>query len=147
MKEGILRKIHLRSVLVIISIIMGLVVINNSSAYDLPGVNLGLTSFLDGGPPSGPGFYLTQYFDYYRSTKFTNNKSKAMLPSAADEKLDVFIGFTQFLYWGKFELFPGVRPAFDFIIPVIGFDLDHNLPIPLQDNGAGVGDILISPML
>ena len=44
----------------------------SSNAYDLPSINLGFTSFMDGAPPSGPGLYYTQYIQHWGSEDFKN---------------------------------------------------------------------------
>lgn len=116
-------------------------------AYHLPALNLGFTSFLDGGPPAGPGFYFTQYIQYYRSEKFTDEDGDALLPSAADEKLDTWVSLTQFIYQSNQAVFFGGKWGLDVIIPYVSLDLDLGLPIPMEDNGSGFGDLLVGPFL
>ncbi len=118
----------------------------NAQAYDLPAVNLGFTSFLDGGPPSGPGLYLTQYLQYYHSGSFNDrNGDKLPLP---DPDLDVWVSLTQLVYQSNREILLGGKWGLDLIVPIVGFDLGYAFPGPFpQDNGAGLGDILIGPFL
>ncbi|MCU0538759.1 MAG: transporter [Desulfobacterales bacterium] len=111
-------------------------------AYDLPAVNLGATSFMDGGPPSGPGLYLSQYFQYYTSNKFTDSKGDKLLPGSANEELDVWVSLTQMIYQSDQALLFGGKWGLNLIVPLVSFDLDYgnNGPYP-EDNGAGLGDV------
>ncbi len=120
-----------------------------AEAYDLPpGLNLGLTSFLDGGPPAGPGFYFTQYFQYYTAGKLLGPNGNELLPPSAGERLNVFAFASQFIYQSNYDLFLGGKWGLDFILPVIVTDLSYATPGPFpQDNGAGLGDIYVGPFL
>ena len=119
------------------------------SAYDLPSVNLGFTSFLDGAPPSGPGFYFTQYLQHWTSDEFKDGNGKALLPSVAEEDLDAWISLTQFVYQSNTKVMLGAKWGLDVIVPYVGLDLNYNMNMEgfPQDNGAGVGDLLVGPYL
>jgi len=139
----------------IIGVSLSLVRSPSVQAYDLPlGLNLGATSFLDGGPPAGPGFYFTQYVLYLNSDDFTDKDGNSYLADAekffgksADEDLEAWISLSQFIYQSDTPLLFGGKWGLDVIVPYASIDLDHDLPIHLEDNGSGVGDILIGPYL
>ena len=117
-------------------------------AYDLPGVNLGFTSFLDGGPPAGPGFYFQSYGQYLHSDQFTDKKGDDLLPSLADEEINVWIFLFQGIYQSDQKSLLGGKWGFDVILPLVSTDIDYDedLGFP-QDNGTGIGDLLIGPFL
>jgi hypothetical protein len=91
-------------------------------AYGEPQVNLGLTSFLDGAPPAGPGFYYEQYFEYYNADRLNdNNGNKLPLP---DQKFDVAVSVSQLLYMSPTRLLGG-NLGFDLLVPaLIGHSID-----------------------
>jgi hypothetical protein len=113
-------------------------------AQSLPSVNLGLTSFLDGGPPAGPGFYYQQYLQFFTSDKLTNNDGD---DGGAIEDLDVWASLNQFIYQSDYPLLLGGKWGVDVIVPIVGIDVDPATGSPLTDNGAGLGDIVIGPFL
>ena len=117
-------------------------------AYDEPSVNLGFTSFLDGGPPSGPGFYFSQYIQYWTSDEFKDSNGDRLLPTVADEDLEAWISLSQFIYQSDQALLFGGKWGLDVIIPIVGLDFSSTLGAAgPQDNGTGLGDILVGPFL
>jgi len=103
--------------------------------YGEPSVNLGFTSFLDGAPPAGPGFYFAEYLEYYTADKLAD------LP-VPNPDIDVWVSLNQFIYQSNQKLLFGGKWGLDVIVPVVSLDSS-----PLPDNGTGLGDILVGPFL
>ncbi len=134
--------------ILILGLFLVLSVPMSSAAYDLPSVNLGFTSFMDGAPPSGPGLYIQEYVQFWTADKFTNNNGNALLPPTAGEKLEAWINLNQVTYQSNTELMLGAKWGLDVIIPVVGLDMsyDNYMPgFPLQNSG--LGDIWVGPYL
>jgi hypothetical protein len=146
-KQGGLAMKRVLTIILLQGFLIGLVCAPCAQAYDLPAVNLGFTSFLDGGPPAGPGFYFAQYIQYYNSDEFLDDDGENLLPDVANEQLDVWISLSQVLYQSDRALLFGGKWGLDVIVPVVSLDLDLDVPIPLEDNGSGIGDILVGPYL
>ncbi|MDX1557086.1 MAG: transporter, partial [Xanthomonadales bacterium] len=108
-------------------------------AFDLPPVNLGFTSFLDGAPPAGPGLYLTQYVQYYSSDSLEDG------PPGHD--VDAWIGATQMFYQSEAKGPWGSKLGIDTILFYADLDASPSNSPFLQSNSAGIGDILIGPYL
>ncbi|MBR9982199.1 MAG: transporter [Desulfatitalea sp.] len=117
-------------------------------AYNLPAVNLGFTSFLDGGPPAGPGLYFTQYVQRWTSDYFADANGNRALPDFADEDLEAWISLTQFIYQSDQAILAGGKWGLDVIIPFVSLDASYSLSgLFPEDNGAGLGDLLVGPYL
>ncbi|MGD8448090.1 MAG: transporter [Desulfobacterales bacterium] len=143
------KKLLLLLIIMIIGVSLSLVKLPSAYSYDLPlGLNLGFTSFLDGAPPAGPGFYFTQYVQYLNSDDFTDDDGNGLLPSFADEDLEAWISLSQFIYQSDTPLLFGGKWGLDVIIPYVAISLDYDVAGAFpKDNGSGFGDILVGPIL
>ncbi|MFK5927787.1 MAG: transporter [Desulfuromusa sp.] len=124
--------------LVLLALAIALLIPFQSSpvfAYNQPAINLGFTSFLDGGPPAGPGFYFTEYLQFYTADDFAD------LPIPGQE-VDVWVSLNQFIYQSDQPVLFGGKWGIDLIIPIVSFDSTI-----LPDNGTGLGDLLVGPYL
>lgn len=133
-----------RSVTLLSLLAAVLIVTVPAGGQTLPSVNLGLTSFLDGGPPAGPGFYYQQYLQYYTADTLTNANGD---DTGAIDDLDVWASLHQFIYQSDQPILFGGKWGVDVIVPIVGIDVQPSPGVPLTDNGAGLGDILIGPFI
>jgi hypothetical protein len=114
-------------------------------ANDLPAVNLGATSFLDGLPPAGPGWYAQQYFQYYTASRLNDNAGNRV--SLPKQDIDIFAGITQLTYQSPLK-FAGAHPGFNLMLPwVASAHVDDGLGNAALSATTGIGDLLIGPFV
>lgn len=106
-------------------------------AFDQPSVNLGFTSFMDGGPPAGPGWYFTEYIQYYTADELVDYGPDP------DADVDAWISLNQLIYQSDQAVLFGGKWGIDVIVPLVYLDADATAP----DNAGGVGDVLVGPYL
>ena len=112
--------------------------------YELPAVNLGYTSFLDGGPiESAPGWYWQQYFQYYNTPDYFNT-SEQYWPCSNRIKYNEFLTLFQLYYeFGKSIPFLNARPGFLFQVPVTFHAKFSKNTCEIRAGGSGWSDITL----
>jgi anthranilate 1,2-dioxygenase (deaminating, decarboxylating) large subunit len=117
------------------SLVVLAILATTAAAYDQPAVNLGATSFLDGGPPAGPGWYFQEYIQYYTADTLADT-------GIPDPEVDVWVSLNQLIYQSNQDLLLGGKWGLNLILPLVYLDSS-----PLADNNGGIGDLNIGPFL
>lgn len=134
----------MRAFLSILAASLALLVPVTLAAYTLPiGLNLGFTSFLDGGVgPATPGFTFQQYVQYYESHKFLGPEGEP-LPGLGDPDFDAYISITQFLYTTNIDILKG-KLGFNCIVPYVFDARIKDNPLDIKSSGGGFGDLFFA---
>lgn len=126
--------------------ILGLIFITHTSfASDLPTVNLGLSSFVDGAVPAGSGWYAQTYFQNYRADSIRDTHgNKIALPQS---EIDYQSIVQQISYMSDIKLGSG-NLGLNMVIPVLAHvDVDDGLNNQAIKANRGLGDIIIGPFI
>lgn len=103
-------------------------------AQQLPFINLGFTSFMDGGPPSGPGLYFSNYNIYYHSDTFRNVAGDTIpFPD-----INIFAQAFQLAYMAPHELPTNAKWGLNLLIPVVYLN---------SIGPEGIGDLFFGPFI
>ena len=115
-----------------------------ANAYEQPSVNLGFTSFVDGGPPAGPGWYFQEYIQYWAADDFKGPGGAKIFPDPQPD-LKAYISLNHLIYQSDQQLLGG-KWGIDVILPFVKLDLAPGNS-PLRENSSGFGDLLIGPFI
>lgn len=114
-------------------------------AYDLPTVNLGMTSFLDGGLPAGSGWYSQTYLQNYDSDKLTDSKGDKLGLPKTDLKYQVVV--EQLSYMSDIRV-GNAALGMNFLLPFVSkMDMDDGLNNAGIKAQGGFGDLMIGPFI
>jgi hypothetical protein len=136
----------------ICSLLSGFVFITAGEAQ-LPGVNLGAASFLDGlPPPAGPGGCFEEYFQYYNSSRLLDNDgNEVQLPTSRGSfetpHVQTWVMLTQLIYQSNQQILPKSRWGFSLTVPVVVTDVSSDDFIGFQEQSYSFGDIFFGPFI
>lgn len=114
-------------------------------ASDLPTVNLGMSSFVDGAVPAGTGWYAQTYFQNYSADSIRDaNGDKVALPKSEINYQSIV---QQISYLSEVKV-AGGNIGLNLLIPVLGhMDVDDGLNNQAIKSQRGMGDIMIGPFI
>jgi len=112
-------------------------------AQPLPSVNLGFTSFLDGGPPAGPGLYFQEYVQYYTAGTFRSQQGKKL---SVPGSIDAWVSLNQLIYQSDQPILGGAKWGVDLIVPLVSLN-SHPAGNEQLTTHSGLGDLLIGPFI
>jgi hypothetical protein len=117
----------------------------SASAYDQPNINLGATSFLDGGPPAGPGWYFMEYLQQYSASKFKDGNGNALpLPK---QNVDVTSSLNQLLYLSPYRIGNASLGGHVILPMVLSASVDDGLNHAALSSQSGMGDLMLATFL
>ncbi|WP_221798901.1 SphA family protein [Oceanobacter mangrovi] len=116
-----------------------------SQAYDLPVVNLGLTSFLDGGVPAGPGLYAQAYYQSYSASKLKDENGDALGLPKTD--LDYQVMVAQLTWLSTYRV-GNASLGINALLPLVtSMDVDDGINNMALSAQSGTGDVLVGPFI
>lgn len=112
------------------------------------GINLGSTSFFDGFGRSSAGFTYQSYFQYAAARAILDRNGNDV-SIFQNPRIDSFVWTNQLSYYLPHTFANDkLRPAINVILPLTGYATEFgDQGTSLRDNGVGLGDLLIGPML
>lgn len=112
----------------------------STHCYNLPYINLGLTSFLDGGPLRPvPGWYFINLFEYYQSHTFLDAHG-CLLDGIPSPHLKEFTYLPIVVYQWERKIL-GASPGADVTIPFALINKITCSGLGLTTSGGGMGDL------
>jgi hypothetical protein len=125
--------------------ILCLLAATHSQAADpvqLPPVNLGDTSFLDG--IAGPGTLVQAIGIHSRSDQFNDSSGNAL---TGDNNIDISVLMGQYAVITEHKIWGGYY-GWEILLPIVDIEPDSTFSPPLPNQGDhGLGDVIVSPFL
>ncbi|WP_111892365.1 transporter [Acinetobacter sp. MB5] len=115
-------------------------------AYDLPTVNLGMTSFLDGGLPAGTGWYAQTYLQNYDANTLKDQSGQRLgLPKT---NLNYQVEVEQLSYLSNVRVGKHASLGINFLLPFVSkMDMNDGLNNAALKAQGGFGDLMIGPFI